>query len=108
METYIHGDQAPGPAAPDRRQYGHPESETRPGKDALLEGKDHENEQSNSATAVATCKADITRVATAALSGVELVRLADGAWLAQRWGWFRTLASDADLHSFLAKIRGHK
>lgn len=45
-----------------------------------------------------------TLMARAALAGFELVRQADGAWLASRWGQFRTLVDDAEVEHFLIVV----
>lgn len=50
------------------------------------------------------CKADSTLVARAALAGFELVKLADGTWLASRWGMFRGLTNDAEVERFLSVV----
>lgn len=49
-------------------------------------------------------KADATFIARAALAGFELVRLADGSWLASRWGMFRDLADDEQVERFLSAV----
>lgn len=54
----------------------------------------------------ATDKTDNTLVAEFALAGVELVKMADGTWLAARWGMFKPLANDADARAWLARVQG--
>lgn len=49
-------------------------------------------------------KACATLQARAALAGFELVKLADGSWLASRWGMFRNLADDAEVERFLRVV----
>lgn len=49
-------------------------------------------------------KADATRIARAALAGIELVRLGDGTWLAHKWGMFRPLATDEDADAWLRRV----
>lgn len=49
-------------------------------------------------------KSDVTRIARAALSGFELARLPDGAWLASRWGMFRVMADDEQVERFLSAV----
>lgn len=45
-----------------------------------------------------------TLQARAALAGYELVCLADGAWIASRWGMFRTLDHAAAVDAFLQRV----
>lgn len=52
----------------------------------------------------APAKSDATFIARAALAGFELVRLADGSWLASRWGMFRGLADDVEVERFLCVV----
>jgi hypothetical protein len=54
--------------------------------------------------AVAEEKADSSRVARAALAGFQLVKLADGTWLASRWGMFRGLADTNEVERFLTVV----
>lgn len=49
-------------------------------------------------------KADATLIARAALAGVALVRLADGTWIASRWGMFKPLADDAAVGAWLHRV----
>lgn len=49
-------------------------------------------------------KSDATLIARAALAGVELVKLADGTWIASRWGLVRPLATDAEAEAWLARV----
>jgi len=49
-------------------------------------------------------KSDTTLIARAALAGFELVKLADGSWLASRWGMFRDLADDEQVERFLSAV----
>lgn len=49
-------------------------------------------------------KINATFVARAALAGFELVKLADGSWLASRWGMFRGLADDVEVERFLGVV----
>lgn len=39
-------------------------------------------------------KQDATRIARAALAGIQLVRLVDGSWCASRWGLVKPLQAD--------------
>lgn len=48
-------------------------------------------------------KADATLIARAALASVELVRLADGTWIARRWGMVKPL-TDAEVEPWLRRI----
>lgn len=48
-------------------------------------------------------KAEATRIARAALAGVELVRLADGTWIASRWGMVKPLA-DSEVDAWLQRV----
>jgi len=48
-------------------------------------------------------KAEATLTARAALAGVELVRLADGSWIASRWGMVKPL-TDAEVGPWLDRI----
>ena len=52
----------------------------------------------------AQAKSDATLIARAALAGFELVRLADGSWLASRWGMFRDLADYEQVERFLSAV----
>lgn len=52
----------------------------------------------------APTKSDATLIARAALAGFELVKLADGSWLASRWGMFRDLADDEQVERFLSAV----
>lgn len=52
----------------------------------------------------APAKSDATFIARAALAGFELVKLADGSWLASRWGMFRDLADDQAVERFLSAV----
>jgi len=52
----------------------------------------------------ARAKSQSTFVARAALAGFELVELADGSWLASRWGMFRDLADDEQVERFLSAV----
>jgi hypothetical protein len=89
---------------------------TRPAEDgrtaaatAVLTPEHNQHPHSAAAAAAAQTrdpKADATRVARAALAGVELVRLADGSWAASRWGLFRCLADDAELDAWLNRVGG--
>lgn len=45
-----------------------------------------------------------TLVARAAIAGYELVRLADGSFIASRWGMFRTLDHAAAVEAFLRRV----
>ena len=47
-------------------------------------------------------KGAATLIATAAIAGFELRKLADGRWLVQRWNLSRELADDGAVRSFLA------
>jgi hypothetical protein len=49
-------------------------------------------------------KVDAGRVARAALAGFELAKMADGTWLASRWGVFRGLADDEQVERFLSAV----
>jgi hypothetical protein len=51
-------------------------------------------------------KADATLIAEFALAGVELVKLADGTWLAQRWGMFKPLATAQEAMTWLRRVTG--
>jgi hypothetical protein len=76
---------------------------------ATLAQDQHTHAHSATAAAAAQTrdpKADATRVAQAALIGVELVRLADGSWAASRWGLFKSLSDDAELDAWLTRVRG--
>jgi hypothetical protein len=65
---------------------------------------DQENEHPNSAEPSAPSKADSTLIATAAIAGFELVKLADGTWLAHRWGMFKPLADAQGVQAWLARV----
>ena len=47
-----------------------------------------------------------TLVAEFALAGFELVQLADGTYLAQRWGMFRPLRDAGEAREFLGRVAG--
>jgi hypothetical protein len=49
-----------------------------------------------------------TLQARAALAGYELVCLADGTWIASRWGMFRTLDHAAAVEAFLQRVEAHR
>lgn len=49
-------------------------------------------------------KSDTALVARAALAGFELVKLADGSWLASRWGMFRDLSDEEQVERFLSAV----
>jgi hypothetical protein len=51
-------------------------------------------------------KDDATLIAEFALAGIELVKMADGTWLAQRWGMFRPLPTTEDARAWLARVAG--
>jgi hypothetical protein len=67
---------------------------------------DQENGQPNSAATPALSKADSTLMATAAIAGFELVKLADGTWLAHRWGMFKPLPDAQAVMAWLARVGG--
>lgn len=48
-------------------------------------------------------KADATRIALAALAGIELARLADGSWIASRWGLLKPLA-EHEVDDWLGRV----
>ncbi len=48
-------------------------------------------------------KADATRIARAALAGIELARLADGSWIASRWGLLKPLA-EHEVDDWLGRV----
>lgn len=56
----------------------------------------------------ASCDVDQKQVATlvarAAIAGYELVRLADGTFIASRWGMFRSLDHIAAVEAFLQRV----
>ncbi|MFT3816041.1 MAG: hypothetical protein QM750_00175 [Rubrivivax sp.] len=88
-----------GPAAPEPQKCEgpghHPEANA-----------DHETqrrEYAGSAGADQARKAEATLIARAALAGVELVRLADGTWIASRWGVVKPLI-DAEVESWLRRV----
>lgn len=57
------------------------------------------------AAAQSACsKCDATLIARAALAGFELVKLADGSWLASRWGMFRDIADGEQVERFLSAV----
>lgn len=45
-----------------------------------------------------------TCIARAALAGYELVQLADGSFIASKWGMFRSLENAAAVEAFLARV----
>ena len=49
-------------------------------------------------------KARETRVARACLAGYQLVQLADGTYIASRWGMFRPLDHVAAVERFLQRV----
>lgn len=49
-------------------------------------------------------KAESTLIARAALAGFELVRLADGSWVATRWDTSRGLADLEEVERFLGAV----
>lgn len=49
-------------------------------------------------------KAVATAQARAALRGFELERLADGSFIAQRWGLFKTMADMAEVEGWLFRL----
>lgn len=53
---------------------------------------------------LAQSKAESTLIARAALAGFELVRLADGSWLATRWDTSRGLADLEEVERFLGAV----
>ena len=50
--------------------------------------------------------ADATLIATAALAGIELVRQADGSWLASKWSLVKPLATREEAEAWLASVTG--
>lgn len=52
----------------------------------------------------ADAKAVATLQARAALAGYELVRLADGSFIASRWGMFRSLDHITAVKAFLTRV----
>lgn len=52
----------------------------------------------------APVKSDATFIARAAMAGFELVKLANGSWLASRWGMFRDLSDDEQVERFLSAV----
>lgn len=70
-----------------------------------LEGQTTEQsrEHTDGAAADQARKADATLIARAALAGVELVRLADGTWIASRWGMLKPL-TDAEVGPWLQRV----
>ncbi|MFT3820462.1 MAG: hypothetical protein QM750_23095 [Rubrivivax sp.] len=68
------------------------------------DGEEQSRQYADEALADQACKADATLIARAALAGVELVRLADGTWLASKWGMFRPLATDAEAEAWLQRV----
>jgi hypothetical protein len=65
---------------------------------------DQQKEHVNSAAKPTLSKADSTLLATAAIAGFELVKLADGTWLAHRWGLFKPLADAQAVTAWLARV----
>jgi len=49
-------------------------------------------------------KAVATLIARAAIAGFELVLLADGSFIASRWGMFRNLDHAAAVEAFLRRV----
>lgn len=64
-----------------------------------------DSQQAHSASQAAELqrKADATRIARAALAGIELVRLADGSWCASRWGLVKALQA-AEVDAWLERV----
>ena len=89
-----------------------PESATPADGPALrgITGQDNEHPNCSDAELAARKrqaeKDDATLVAEFALGGVELVKLADGTWLASRWGMFRPLPTSDDARAWLARVAG--
>ena len=52
----------------------------------------------------AASKLTTTLQARAALAGYELVQLADGSYIASRWGMFRSLEHAAAVERFLRQV----
>lgn len=51
-------------------------------------------------------KLEATLIATAALAGVELVKLADGSWIASRWSMVKPLATTEAVQDWLQRVAG--
>ena len=82
-----------------------PQRDKTPGLAGAEGFKDQEKTDSGDcAGSPADRKAIATLTARAALAGHRLVRLADGTWLASRWGHSRSLASVAEVERFLARV----
>lgn len=62
-----------------------------------------QHSDSDSQAADAQRKADATRISRAALAGIELARLADGSWIASRWGLLKPLA-EHEVDDWLGRV----
>jgi hypothetical protein len=62
------------------------------------------NRRPQVATGAVLDKVDAGRVARAALAGFELAKMADGTWLASRWGMFRSLSNADEVERFLVVV----
>jgi hypothetical protein len=87
---------------PDGAGSATPERDNARGQAGEVEGQ-RIADAADCARAEARRKADATLIARAALAGVELVKLADGTWIASRWGMFKPLA-EAEVQAWLARI----
>lgn len=63
-----------------------------------------EGRSSGTAQGPGDSKCVATLVARAALAGYELVELADGSFIASRWGMFRSLDHMAAVEQFLRRV----
>jgi hypothetical protein len=90
---------------PARAGLAAPESDNAPWQGRVIEGQTagQSHEYAETGAADQARKADATLIARAALAGVELVRLADGTWIASRWGMLKPL-TDAEVGPWLQRI----
>lgn len=74
------------------------------GYDGQGRSRDQEKGQANCVPSDAERKGEATLIAKAAIAGFELIKLADGTWLAQRWGFFKPLQDAIGVQAWLARV----
>jgi hypothetical protein len=94
------GAAAPGPVTPCRSDNARDQA-------GVIEGQvtEQRSQYAGDEAADQARKADATLIARAALAGVELVRLADGTWIASGWGMLKPL-TDAEVGPWLQRVAG--
>jgi hypothetical protein len=67
-------------------------------------GKGQDKVQADCGSCGVDRKVEATLIAMAAIAGFELTKLADGSWLAQRWGLLKALPDARAVQAWLAKV----